>query len=155
MWSTRAFWKIDLCIANLISMNSKRRNVVTSQTPVVSMTTRLIFYYIGRILLTTTYVISGIATISRFWTSGMKKNGRWRWEGTRRVVGPWTNWIPSKFKGCNWGFFETQAELTYLANFPNLPNSVKIKNPYQILKITFLFPLKCLKSKLRTFWAQV
>ena len=37
------FGKIDLWIANLISVYRKRRNVVTTlQTPVVSMTTRLI-----------------------------------------------------------------------------------------------------------------
>ena len=54
--------------------------------------------------------------------------------------------------------FETQAELANLPNslpnLPNLPKSVKIKNSLSI-PFEFYFLLKCLKTKLRTFGAQV
>ena len=62
------------------------------------------------------------------------------------------NWVFLKLK-MSWQIF-----LPNLPNLANLPHSVKIKNPLKYMTIKhfkFCFLLKCLKSKLRTFWTQV
>ncbi len=40
--------------------------------------------------------ISGIATVSRFWTDGTYRQGRWLWDHTNRPI-QYENWISSKY----------------------------------------------------------